>query len=374
MLSLLTGLMVLVTAAGEPEKAGPETPGEQYAGLLKKYDASPWVYIRDRQKAKAASAPFLKLAREYPNDPVSFDALRWVVTHTFSLDESGQAMELLARDHSTSERLGPLCRELDIFYGGTFKPLDYLFRAAIRNNPNREVRASACLALARRLKKDKEIIECARLQSEAESKGRRVPFVERPSQTDEDLARMDEEAASLFERVIEQFGDIKDDTGTLGETARFERALSVGRVAPEIEGVDADGRPFKLSDFRGKLVVLLFWNHENCGPCRAAYPAERELVKRMEGKPVVYLGVNSGDSLETLKKLRETGEVTWRFWVDGDRSEGKIFKTWGVRGVPSIFVVDGKGFIRHQGIGMSHLPLMEFAVEKLLADQGTASK
>ena len=183
---------------------------------------------------------------------------------------------------------------------------------------------------------------------------------------------MDEESESLFGRVIDQFGDVK--AGTLGEAARIERAVSVGRVAPEIAGVDADGKPFKLSDFRGKVVVLKFWNHEHCAPCRAAYPEERAMIKRMEGKPVVYLGVNNGDTHETLKKLLETGEVTWRFWVDGNPAEGKIFKTWDVHGWPTVFVIDRKGVIRHQGFWMSQIPLVEYAVEKLLEDQGKASK
>ena len=51
--------------------------------------------------------------------------------------------------------------------------------------------------------------------------------------------------------------------GTLGEAAKaqlFEaRNLVVGKVAPEIEGEDADGKKFKLSEYRGKVVVLDFW-------------------------------------------------------------------------------------------------------------------
>ena len=39
------------------------------------------------------------------------------------------------------------------------------------------------------------------------------------------------------------------------------RHLSVGKVAPEITGQDIDGRPFKLSDYRGKVVMLSFWAH-----------------------------------------------------------------------------------------------------------------
>ena len=51
----------------------------------------------------------------------------------------------------------------------------------------------------------------------------------------------------------------------LGERAErdlFEiRNLAIGKVAPEIEGEDIDGKPLKLSDFKGKVVVLDFWGH-----------------------------------------------------------------------------------------------------------------
>ena len=52
--------------------------------------------------------------------------------------------------------------------------------------------------------------------------------------------------------------------GTVGRKARSElfdlRSLSVGKAAPEIQGTDQDGKPFKLSDYKGKVVLLDFWS------------------------------------------------------------------------------------------------------------------
>ena len=250
-------------------------PREEYQALLRQYDAPLEVYHRDLPRAKAACQPFLQLAREHSDDPVAVDALHWVVTHTFVEDEAGQAMDLLVRNHSRDERLGQICRELDRQYGNSFKPLENLFRAVLRNNPNRESQGVACLALARRLKKDREIVDCERLWHDAESKGWPLNFVPRPKVTDTELARLGQESAHLFQRVIDEFGDIKDAGETLGDTARIEQALSIGRVAPEIEGEDLDGERFALSNYRGKVVVLYFWSHELCGVCRASYPEDR---------------------------------------------------------------------------------------------------
>ena len=77
------------------------------------------------------------------------------------------------------------------------------------------------------------------------------------------------------------------------------------------------------------------------------------MVNRMEGKPFVFLGINSGDDPEVLRKLRDTGEIAWRFWMDGDPSEGKIVKNWDVHGWPTIFVLDRNGVIRHRGFWMT---------------------
>ena len=70
---------------------------------------------------------------------------------------------------------------------------------------------------------------------------------------------------------------------TLGQEAeaRLDELLNlaVGKPAPEIEGVDLDGKPSKLSDYRGKVVVLVFWGSW-CGPCMEQVPHERDLAER----------------------------------------------------------------------------------------------
>ena len=61
-----------------------------------------------------------------------------------------------------------------------------------------------------------------------------------------------------------EYADVKFRSGSVGETAKaglYEtRHLNVGRVAPDIEGRDQNGKQFKLSDYRGKVVLLYFWS------------------------------------------------------------------------------------------------------------------
>ena len=54
------------------------------------------------------------------------------------------------------------------------------------------------------------------------------------------------------------------------------RELSIGKPAPEIAGEDVDGQPMKLSDFRGKVVCLIFWT-STCTPCREIVKYEQSL-------------------------------------------------------------------------------------------------
>jgi hypothetical protein len=67
----------------------------------------------------------------------------------------------------------------------------------------------------------------------------------------------------LCDHVINEYGDVKRDHGTLADAAKallFDMH-AIGSVAPEIDGEDIHGERLKLSDYRGKVVVLDFWGH-----------------------------------------------------------------------------------------------------------------
>jgi hypothetical protein len=73
------------------------------------------------------------------------------------------------------------------------------------------------------------------------------------------------ESEKLFEEAADRYADVQTAfDGTVGRKARSElfdlRSLSVGKAAPEIKGTDQDGKPFKLSDYKGKVVLLDFWS------------------------------------------------------------------------------------------------------------------
>jgi peroxiredoxin len=133
--------------------------------------------------------------------------------------------------------------------------------------------------------------------------------------------------------------------------SRYEtqvRTRLIGMVAPDIVGKDYDGVTFKLSDYRGKVVVLAF-SGEWCGPCRSEYPYQKFLMDLYKDRPFTVLSVDSDASLDVAKKAKVDHGLTYRSWWDGyekKSTSGPIATAWNVTGWPAIYVLDEQGVIR----------------------------
>jgi hypothetical protein len=80
------------------------------------------------------------------------------------------------------------------------------------------------------------------------------------------------------------------------------------------------------------------------------FPHERSLVKRLQGKPFVLIGVNSDRNREDVKKKNEAAGITWRSFSEGGKG-GPIAKAWNIRGWPTLYVIDAQGVIRRKHLG-----------------------
>ena len=177
-----------------------------------------------------------------------------------------------------------------------------------------------------------------------------------------------QEAEKHYEKVIADYSSVEHGRTTLGEAAKLRldelRHLTVGRPAVDIAGDDLDGRQMKLSDHRGKVVLLDFWANW-CGFCRQMYPYEKALVSRMKDEPFVMLGVNGDDDKAELRREIARHGINWKSWWDGD---GRIRKRWQLEGYPLIFLIDHKGIIRHKFEGRTPGPVIDKALEELLRE------
>ena len=101
------------------------------------------------------------------------------------------------------------------------------------------------------------------------------------------------------------------------------------------------------------------------------YPHERSLVKALESQPFVLLGVNSDDinsddDLSKLKQVIEDEEITWRSWQNSAGSQ-PISEQFGVRGWPTLFLIDAQGVIRAKWEG-SPGDALEPAIQQLIQE------
>jgi len=137
------------------------------------------------------------------------------------------------------------------------------------------------------------------------------------------------------------------------------RYLTKGRVAPELEGVDSGNRPMKLSDFKGKVVVLLFWG-SNMPEAERTLEFCASLEQKFAGKPFALVGVNN-DPVATLRNMqvRETGRITWPNFSDPG---GQVAKQFRVGARPVMYVLDGDRTIHFFGAPGSFVELAASAI------------
>ena len=216
--------------------------------------------------------------------------------------------------------------------------------------------------------------EAERLYEEVIAQYGDVPHVRATDRMQEALLKQPEPKWNdkpLADEVRRQIEARLARRSTLGQVAEGRlddwHNLAVGKTAREIQGVDVLGKPLKLSDYRGKVVALVFWE-TGCGPCIREIPREKALVERMKGRPFAMLGVNTDADAGAARKLMEAQGVTWPTWRDGGPGEGPIAKLYHLRGYPT-FVIDAEGKIRSK---FSRGESLDQLVEQLVAEKEAA--
>jgi peroxiredoxin len=130
------------------------------------------------------------------------------------------------------------------------------------------------------------------------------------------------------------------------------------RPAPEFPGglEWLQSKPLKLADLRGRVVVVHFWTN-GCINCIRNYPAYRDWQTRYAGKGVTIVGVHTPEfrseapAARVRARARENG---LKFPLVLDRG-ARVWRAWGNRYWPTIYLVDKKGRVRYRWEGEIHL-------------------
>jgi cytochrome c biogenesis protein CcmG/thiol:disulfide interchange protein DsbE len=121
------------------------------------------------------------------------------------------------------------------------------------------------------------------------------------------------------------------------------------RKAPDFALRDADGKLVRLSDYRGKVVLLNFWATW-CAPCRLEIPWFIEFQRKHKDRGLAVLGISMDeDGWEVVKPFIERLGVNYRILM-GDDSVAQLYG--GVDSLPTTFLIDREGRIASVHIGL----------------------
>ena len=151
-------------------------------------------------------------------------------------------------------------------------------------------------------------------------------------------------AKQLIEEVLVATKDKFPALHKEAEMVRF-RVAPAGLPFPEFpEGTkDLDGKPIKIADYKGKVVLVDFWAAW-CGPCIAEAPNVVRAYKKYHSKGFEIIGISLDQSKDMMLKAMKKHGMKWRQYFDGLGWKNKVSTSYGIRAIPATYLIgpDGK--------------------------------
>ena len=122
------------------------------------------------------------------------------------------------------------------------------------------------------------------------------------------------------------------------------KPLSVGQKAPDFESLSPTGQKIKLSDFRGKYVLLDFWASW-CAPCREENPNIVEQYHAFKDKGFTVLGVSLDDNQSAWMKAVKDDKLDWTQVSELKRWDSEAGELYKITAIPSSYLIDPEGVI-----------------------------
>lgn len=155
----------------------------------------------------------------------------------------------------------------------------------------------------------------------------------------------------------DETSDNQNDTGDSEDEAQ-------NALAPDFTVYDRDGNPVKLSDYRGKPVVLNFWS-SRCGPCQMEMPDFQEAYEDL-GEEIHFLMVNvtdgSWDTVDSASAFIAENNYTFPVFYDTDISAASAY---GVSSLPTTYFIDAEGNGVAYGMGAMDLETLMSGIDMI---------
>ena len=154
----------------------------------------------------------------------------------------------------------------------------------------------------------------------------------------------------------------------LPEMSHTLTTLKPAKAAKNFTLPDLDGKPHKLSDYRGKVVLVNFWATW-CPPCRREMPSMERLYQKLKGEPFMVLAPDQYENLDLVFSFTGQLEPAPTFPIMLD-PKSTTSKTWKVKGLPTSFIVDKQGRIAYRAVGGREFdhPEIEKTIRALIAE------
>jgi hypothetical protein len=188
----------------------------------------------------------MALIRAHGKDPAAFEGILVLVDFWFLEDD---LVQLVLEHHLANPKMGKLC--FAISFRANAEWVEKILKETAAKHPQQAVRGQAMYALG----------DYYRYRAQPPGGGER---------SDKEKAKYFAESARCFTEVTKKYADapMPDGRNKLGDKAAAELArirnipnLKIGKVAPQIAGEDLHGDKLRLSDYRGKVVLLDFWGN-----------------------------------------------------------------------------------------------------------------
>jgi dienelactone hydrolase/thiol-disulfide isomerase/thioredoxin len=347
----LSALFLASTRA--PKTAAGKEAHQQLAQQIKTADMGRLAASFDRgvvgkwHSLENLAPAFLARARQSPDHPKAARLLAAVCAATLPNEDGNppaiyeEAGNLIADQYASSPEISHFCEGLRS--GARWAvPYERHLRAILQVNQDRMVRCSAQFALAK-------VVQASTEDRQAEAQELFEHF----------LAEFDGKYSYHAQGIEQQYiAEAKDQLVEL-------RQRAVGQPAPEITGIDLDDKRMKLSDYRGRVVLLNFWGTW-CFPCMKLISHELELVKTFQMQPFDIVGVNCDADIPKARAAVAQTKMTWRSFRDKIDDKSTITTQWKVLGFPSLYLIDHHGTIRKRWVGSPAADELEHMVGVLV--------